>query len=191
MKATSPLDGKTYYFFDKCIPFGSSRSCALFQAVSDAIAHIVRYATHQELVNYLDDFLFAALIKLVCNGHLNKFLEICAKIKFPVALNKTVFATTVITFLGFLIDTIHKCVSIPVEKVERAKKLIQYVLNKKKVTVKGIQKLCGFLNFLCRVVVPGRAFTRRLYSYTVGFTLKPHHHVLVKKEIRQDLATWL
>ena len=41
MKAQSPLDEKIYYFIDKCLPFGSSISCAHFQAFSNAIAHIV------------------------------------------------------------------------------------------------------------------------------------------------------
>ena len=38
MKATHPETGKTVYFVDKCLPFGSSISCAVFQAVSDTIA---------------------------------------------------------------------------------------------------------------------------------------------------------
>ena len=31
LKAKSPMDGKFYYFIDKCLPFGASISCALFQ----------------------------------------------------------------------------------------------------------------------------------------------------------------
>ena len=31
MKTTNPKDGKTYFFVDKCMPFGSSISCAIFQ----------------------------------------------------------------------------------------------------------------------------------------------------------------
>ena len=70
--------------------------------------------------------------------------------------------------------------------------MIEIFLNNKKVTVHQVQKLCGFLNFLCRSVVPGRAFTRRLYAmYTVkGRTLLPHHHVKVREENRSDLLIW-
>ena len=42
MKAEHPKTHKVYYFVDKCLPFGSSISCSHFQAVSDAIAHIVK-----------------------------------------------------------------------------------------------------------------------------------------------------
>ena len=76
-----------------------------FQAFSDAIAHIMRVKTGKNNVNYLDDFLFIALMKWMCNMQTQLFLEICEQIKFPVALEKTFWATTVITFLGMLLDT--------------------------------------------------------------------------------------
>ena len=68
MKAVSPIDGKTYYFVDKCLPFGASISCSHFQRFSNAVKHIVQWRTKKNLVNYLDDFLFAALRKLLCNN---------------------------------------------------------------------------------------------------------------------------
>ena len=40
MKAENPKDGKTYYFVDKCLPFGHAISCALFQEMSDAMQWI-------------------------------------------------------------------------------------------------------------------------------------------------------
>ena len=43
LKAWSPIDEQMYYFIDKCLPFGSSISCTLFQLVSDAVACIVKY----------------------------------------------------------------------------------------------------------------------------------------------------
>ena len=56
MKATSPVDGLTYYFVDKCLPFGASISCSHFQRFSNAVKHIVQWRTKKDLVNYLDDF---------------------------------------------------------------------------------------------------------------------------------------
>ena len=83
LKAENPENGKTYYFVDKCLPFGASISCVHFQAFSDSIAHIVTFYTRKPLVNYLDDFLFAALTKLLCDLQVEKFLEICKQINFP------------------------------------------------------------------------------------------------------------
>ena len=193
MKAVSPIDGKTYYFVDKCLPFGASISCSHFQRFSNAVKHLVQWRTNQNIVNYLDDFFFAALMALLCNNQVNMFLEICDTIKFPVSLEKTFWASTCMTFLGLLIDTVRQCVSIPVEKIQRAFELISDVLDKKskKVTQNQLQKICGFLNFLGKCIIPGRAFTRRLYAHTSNTNLKPHHHIRISSEMRGDLTMWV
>ena len=165
MKAESPIDHKVYYFVDKCLPFGASISCAIFQDFSDAVAHIFKKKTGEETVNYLDDYYFAALLKALCDSQIQEFLDICAFINFPVSLEKTVWGCEVIIFLGFLIDSINQVIAIPVEKIEKAKGIIRKTLEKqnKKITLHELQKMCGFLNHLCRAIIPGRAFTRRLY----------------------------
>ena len=77
------------------------------------------------------------------------------------------------------------------DKVRKAQDLIEFFLNKKnkKVTVQAAQKLCGFLNFLCRCIIPGRAFLTRLYTLTPS-KLLPHHHVWITTENRKDLEVW-
>ena len=191
MKAVSPIDGLTYYFVDKCLPFGASISCSHFQRFSNAVKHIVECKTKSNLVNYLNDFMFTALMKLLCNYQVKEFLAVCKQISFPVSLEKTFWATTKLVFLGLLIDTVNQCVCIPVEKVTKAVNLIESILNKKskKVTLNQLQKVCGFLNFLGRCIIPGRAFARRLYTYTSNVKLKPHHHIRVNGEMRQDFPT--
>ena len=52
-----------------------------------------------------------------------------------------------------------------------------------------MQQLCGFLNFLCRCIVPGCAFTRRLYS-KFSSSMKPHHHISINREMKEDLNVW-
>ena len=56
MKAESPVDGKTYYFINKALPFGHSISCALFQTFLNGVAHVVMFYMQKKLVNYLDDY---------------------------------------------------------------------------------------------------------------------------------------
>ena len=192
MKATNPETGKTYYFVDKCLPFGSLISCAIFQAFSDAVAYIVSVRMTHPNINYLDDYLFIAATRFLCNKQLDAFIEICNEIRFPVATEKTEYAVQVIVFLGLLIDCINRIVCIPKEKIDKAKELIDTFLTAKKgkVTVLQVQKLAGFLNFLCKSIVPGRAFTTRLYSLVNG-NLKAHHHVRLTLDIKLDLKMWL
>ena len=194
MKAEQPRTKEVMYFVDKCLPFGSSISCAIFQAISDAIAWIVEFKTRKPNVNYLDDYLFAALRKMLCDQQLQVFLNVCEQINFPVALEKTFWGTTKLTFLGMLLDTIKQVICIPMDKLIKAMNWVDFFLKKrnKKATVLEFQKLCGILNFLCRCIVPGRAFVRRLYVKTShnGRILKPHHHIKITEENRLDLMVW-
>ena len=98
MFATSPLDGKDYYFVDKCLPFGASISCAHFQAFSDAIAFLVKFKTSKRIINYLDDYFFAAICKYLCDQQVQTFIELCNEIRFPVSLEKTFWGSTRWTF---------------------------------------------------------------------------------------------
>ena len=54
----------------------------------------------------------------------------------------------------------------PEEKWSRAINLLEEFADPSitKATVKQLQQLCGFLNFPCHAIVPGRAFTRRMYA---------------------------
>ena len=181
-----------YYFIDKALPFGSSISCTHFQRFSNSIAWIVSYRTGEKNLNYLDDYLFVSLLTLWCNGQVDQFLTVCKMVNFPVNLEKTFWGTTHLTFLGLLIDTVHQVVCIPVEKVIKRRLLVKGLLMKKKTTVHHLQQLCGFLNFLCKCVVPGRAFTRRLYAATAGKCghLRSYHHVNLTGEVKADLKVW-
>ena len=109
------------------------------------------------------------------------------------ALEKTFWGSTRLTFLGFLIDTVQQFICIPTDKLVKALDMVEFFLNKrnKKFTVLQIQRLCGLLNFLSRCIIPGRAFTRRLYAITAGnVELKSHHHIRLKEENRLNLEVW-
>ena len=192
MKATNPNDGQVYYFVDKCMSFGSSISCTIFQRFSNAVAHLVTFRTKKRTLNYLDDFFFVALLKYLRDGQLRTFLDVCKEINFPVALEKTFWGSTLMTFLGLLIYTEKGLICIPIEKLIKANELMDKFLSRKsgKVKVLEVQKLCGFLNFLCRSVVPGRVFLRRLCACTSGSKLKPHHHIKLTGENKLDLMLW-
>ena len=189
MKAENPENHKIYYFVDKCLPFGASISCKIFQDFSDCLSHIQSVKSGKKPINYLDDFFFAAFLRSLCNHQLDIFLNLCQQIGFPVSLEKTVRATTMIVFLGLLIDGKHHIVGIPVEKVWRALNMINEVLDRKKLQLIQLQRICGYLNFLCKSIIPGRAFTRRLYSNSSG-VLKPHHHIRINREMRLDFEMW-
>ena len=212
MKALDPLTKQVKFFVDKCLPFGASISCALFQCISDALRHILdhrvahRVPRGKSINNYLDDFLFVAWTCWLCNWLVQEFAQLCQITGFPINFNKTEYASQIMVFLGILLNGIRLTLLIPEEKRLRAIDMLKYFLSKKKVTVKQLQVLCGFLNFLCRTVFPGRPFLRRMYAkysfaaqgrYLTGLNqtrvnkIKPHHHVHLDEEFRLDCEVWL
>ena len=117
------------------------------------------------ITNYLDDFLFIKLCFQVCNGMVKNFLVICEDLGCPVSMEKTVYASPLMEFLGVLLDGRNKILAIPEEKICKATDLLKWALDKHKVTIKFIQQITGTLNFLNKVIVPGCAFTRGMYIH--------------------------
>lgn len=191
MMCEHPVTGKKYYFCDKTVCFGSGTSCYLYMKVSNALAHLFRYRTRRtkgDINNFLDDFHTCKKDEVGCNRYLKIFIDICNAIGLPLSEEKIQWATQVMVFLGLLINTILQTVSLPVEKLERAKAELDVLIRAKKVTAKQIQRLAGLLNFFCRAIVPGRAFTRRMYAKIDH--LQPYHHLRVDKELRRDCKVW-
>ena len=112
-------------------------------------------------------------------------------VNFPVSLEKTFWATTRLVFLGMLLDSENQVVCLPINKVEKGRVLIQSMLNRKKTTLKELQQLYGFLNFLGRAIFPGRAFTRQFYAVPgESKVLQLHHHLRITGEMKMDLKVW-
>lgn len=189
MMCPHPTTGQKYYFCLKTVCFGSGTSCYLYMKLSNALAFIFRKKSKGgDISNLLDDFLTCKRDKRGCNGYLRLFMAICEEINLPLSMEKTCYATQVIVFLGLLLNTRTQTISLPGDKVERGKRELDIVLRSKKVTVHQLQKLTGLLNFFCRAVVPGRAFTRRMYGKMKN--RRKYHHLRVDKELRADCRVW-
>ena len=139
IKVKDPDTGKTWYFIDKCLPFGSSISCALFQCFADALAHLLNYDTHNvrltvflPVTNYLDNFLFLALTLLGCNQLITHFMVLCDKIGVPIAENKMVRACLHLVFLGVLLDGERHILAVAEDKRQWMVNLFMHFLNKRR-----------------------------------------------------------
>ena len=193
-KAKDPKDNKYKFFVDKCLPFGASISCSHYQRFSNGLKHILQTRTGcvgHAITNYLDDFLFLAIAQLICNQMIQTFLDLCSELNLPVAIEKTEWADTVIVFLGILLNGASLTLSIPLDKRTKALNLLKELTGKKKATVKQLQILTGYLNFLTKAIFPERTFTRRMYAkYSEITGLKQYHHVKLDSEFRFDCEVW-
>ena len=121
------------------------------------------------ITNYLDDFLFTALMRMLCKLMMEKFMWVCSFINCPILQEKTEWPVERIIFLGMLLDGKGHMIVMPEEKCVKAVNMLLKMADAKKTTVLKLQQLTGLLNFLCRAVVPGRAFTREMYSHIKNY----------------------
>ena len=199
LQACHPITGKMMYFLDKNLPFGSSQSCALFQEFSDCLCFLFEKMTgiHYQACNYLDDYMFFAETEDKCNKMVSKFLSLCDQLGCPYSMEKTEWASNCMVFLGILLDGINMVLGIPEEKRCKALNILNWVVGKKSLTIKQMQRLAGILNFLNRGIFTGRPFTRCMYAKfsnlkdKQGCALKWYHHVRLDAEFKIDCGVWI
>ena len=172
------------------MPMGCASSCRTFEIFSTAIEWVAKkHLSMPHLIHILDDYLMAAPTFHQCRINLDRFLSLCAYLGVQMAPEKTVGPETVLAFAGIELDTLRMEARLPPDKTAKCQTLISTFLRRKKVTLREIQSLLGLLNFACSVVVPGRAFLRRLIDLTKGVKF-PHHFIRLNKSSKADLALW-
>ena len=106
---------KTKYYDDKCLPFGSKLSCALFNQFSTFLQWLVcRKSQNSNIIHYLDDLLFGGKSQdFTCRHTLLVFHQTCEQLRIPIAAEKTVEPTTSLTFLGIQLNTLSMQMHLP------------------------------------------------------------------------------
>jgi hypothetical protein len=145
--------GKTNptYMYDCRLPFGASKSCKIFTAVSDAISRIFARKGHRCL-NYIDDFLIVADSESECSVALTCLLELIQSLGLVVNWNKVEGPASCLTFLGVEICCVRRTLSLPPAKLASFKELVASWVGRHKSTKKALQSFIGKLNWAARVV---------------------------------------
>ena len=125
-----------------------------------------------------------------CKIALQKMLHTCKQLGFPIAERKIEGPTTVITFLGILLDTATMELRLPHDKLEALTSLLrQWNTTKKKTTKRELLSLIGKLSFAAKVIPAGRIFLRRLIDLSTSVK-KLHHHITLTAGARADIKWW-
>ena len=165
------------YCYDRCMPMGCSSSCKTFEIFSSAVEWIAREKSHiDHILNRLDDVLIVSPSHDLCKQQLDLFLMLCHYLGIPMAPEKTIGSSSTISFAGIELDSVLMEARLPPDELVKCHDLIASFLRRRKITLREIQLLTGLLNFACTVVVPGRAFLRRLIDLTIGIH-SPHDQV--------------
>lgn len=148
------------YYIDKCLPMRCSISCSLFEKRSTILHKIVKEETGISTLDYyLDDFLFAGAAETNdCQLLISKFCDVASELAVPIAENKIVGPTTVLTFLGLDIDTNSMMVRIPGIKNQKLKSHLEKLISVKKIRVNVLESMLGLLAFCAKGIPSIRAF---------------------------------
>jgi hypothetical protein len=92
------------------------------------------------------------------------------------------------SFIGYELDSVLMEARLPAEKWLQ---LLSHFLHsgKQKIRLRDLQSINQFLNFTCAVIVPGRAFLRRMIDLTIGVR-KPFHFIRITKSVLEDMFMW-
>ena len=102
---------------------------------------------------------------------------------------KTCNPSQVMTFLGIELSSLEMMAQLPVDKLRRHSSIISDASKSRKVKLCEMQSIIGCLQFATSVIVPGKAFMRRLIDRTIGVSV-PFHYVTLNEEAKKDLDMW-
>ena len=177
-------------YVDCMLPFGLRSAPKIFSAVADALEWCVGQQGVEHICHYLDDFLtMGPPASPICEENLLALERLCASLGVPLAPDKRMGPSPVLTFLGIVIDTERGELRLPDDKLQRLMDTLKVWLARRTCTRKELESLIGVLSYACKVVRPGRSFLRRAISLLSVVKL-PHHHVRLNAEFKADLSWW-
>lgn len=183
---------RDHFYYERCLPMGASCSCQIFEKLSEALQWFMMTKFHAAGMSHiLDDFFFIGPPNSEkCKVDLAAFLALCQRVGIPINKEKTFGPLTKLVIYGIEVDSIEMMSRLPQDKIDKCRNLLLAFALRKKVTLRELQSLIGVLNFACSVIIPGRAFLRRLIDLTIGVT-KPQHFIRLSCEARADMSMWL
>ncbi len=115
------------------------------------------------MLHYLDDF-FAILASsddvILYN---QQFDGLCTDLGVKINHIKDVMGT-IADFLGIEFDSILIQARLPPDKLARARNIAKNLLKQATISYQKLESAVGFLLFATKIIIPGRAFLRRLFN---------------------------
>ena len=176
------------FLFDSKLPFGTSKSCQIFQRLTDSIVRMMsRKGFH--MLGYIDDMLCVGSDLQNCQDAYDTLIKLVKSLGLVINESKCCGPVEVITFLGVKINCITRKLSLPDTKLLEFRELVDQWSRRKRVTKHELQIFLGKLNWAARVVRGGRSFLRRLIDL-LTHAKESHHHIRVSAAAKEDISWW-
>ena len=160
-------------------------------AIADAVEWITMHRGVSCPLHYLDDFLTMDRAEpRECSQNLDtSLIHTCQSLGLPLKWPKLEGPSTVLIFLGIVLDTERLELRVLEEKLREIKVLITKWQTRKAGKKCELLSLIGKLAHVAKVIVPRRIFLRRMIN-TAHQVKQLHHWVHLNVEFKSDLAWW-
>ena len=162
LKWTFSGDSCPTYMYDTRLCFGGRRSPGIFHRLTQSVRRMMCRKGFEGIIAYLDDFLVVSRSKEECELAFTTLHELLLDLGFEISLSKVVPPCQQLTFLGIVFDTQAMELSLPKDKLNETRDLVNLFTKRKRASKRQLQQLAGKLNWACRVVHGGRTFLRRI-----------------------------
>jgi hypothetical protein len=142
-------DSSPTYFFDARLPFGASRSCHIFQSLTDSVIRMLDKKGIRA-IGYIDDYLLVCDSLEECEIALKVTVDLIESLGLSINWSKVDGSAQKLTFLGVEVNCIERTLALPAKKLCEVNELLQTWVGRKKATKKDIQKLVGKLSWCSR-----------------------------------------
>ena len=177
-------------FVNLCLPFGLLSAPKIFMAFADSVARSLKAAGVPLLFQYLDDFLnFGRPGPDEGLRYCQLVLQVLEDLNSPVAWLKLERPSTLVIFLGILIDTVRLEFQLPPPKLARLHSLLFRWCRKRSGSRAGFESLLGHPSQAAIVVRPGRKFLRHLFTL-LSHCSWDHRFVHLDRMAGADLLWW-
>ena len=185
--------GKRYQYL--VLPNGLSSGPRDFTKITKALFGYLREIGYQNTF-YIDDSFLIEISFQRCFDNMMATVDYSTKAGFVVNPDKSVlWPTQILTYLGFILNTLDMTVRPTKEKTEKIKKLITSCLLKKDFTIQSIAELVGKLVALFPGVTHAKLFYRQLdIEKSAALKLSRGNYeatMQISAEARQDLHWFL
>lgn len=155
-------DGR--YWIEHYLPFGLRTAPFLFDLFAKALNWILIAVLYWSIVlHYLDDFFAILPPHADANAYADQFDQVCMDLGLIVNHSKDAMGT-IADFLGIEFNSSLMQARLPPDKLARARKTCENLLNKASISHQELESAVRFLSFAAKIMIPGRAFLRRLFN---------------------------
>ena len=168
-------------FINTCFPFWLRSAPKLFNFLADMLVWIAGQSGLSFLLHYLDDFLtIGSPSSPTFQRNLKVLTQICNYLGVPLTFEKGEGQSTVLSFLGIVLDTTRMEARLPEDKLTS---------NRTDAMRREILSLVGSVQHATKVVQHDRAFVSRMYA-TAAKLRELHFHTRLNVEFCSDLCWW-